>query len=282
MSIKIKLHFWPNKNCGFGHVSLTLTDESSYTKQIYISYAMGDNLLEDQHKHGVPSIDIILPSINDVTYDQIISKYNQSAYSPTQNHIKNPNYKKNYNLITNNCAHCVEYILFEAGYLKDKSDHKFALTPYEITKQAVAIQRQTILDTKHANTDEEKFKKANKLIENTLLRLKIKNKSKNIPSMKIKNKIQLLKKIACHGSQHSSNDFINKLIDVRKHIHGKTALELDQTLDCLGAHYNKTDETKKIEAKKPSNDANAFFQSPELNNELCQEIDGLDKNHSFN
>ncbi|MBV8802478.1 MAG: hypothetical protein JO131_05870, partial [Gammaproteobacteria bacterium] len=112
-SYLVEVYYWPNKNAGFGHVSVEMKDASSPNKRQYISWAMCNDIEDDIRKHIMDPIILTKVIESKKTYDDFFKSYKESKYYYEKD--KTVNYKGPYNTLTDNCVHCVQNILGFAG-----------------------------------------------------------------------------------------------------------------------------------------------------------------------
>lgn len=136
--LQATVYYWPNKNMGFGHVSMKvktlegyhhqLKDKSIIEKEsIYISWAMGNNYETDSIKHGIEPIKFeLIERSND--FNTFLNNYKKTDYFRSKTGGE-------YSFFKNNCAHCVAKMLKSAGYNIDLDDN-WILRPSEVAKKS--------------------------------------------------------------------------------------------------------------------------------------------------
>ena len=186
MPIQATIKYWNNKNMGFGHVAIEIADPTNSQKKFYISWATGNSLANDIQAHGMlQPVDIQLPaipgsfidfenSLKDSAYylpDRIITAMNTGVFATYTDEINV--YRNQYNVATNNCAHCVQSILKMAGY---PSSIFFHFTPFSAANKACLIgqivwrkQRMAVLHDETLQPNE----KIQKLIQLSIEALKL-------------------------------------------------------------------------------------------------------------
>lgn len=271
MAVQITVHFYGNKNGGFGHVALTINQIGDVTSTVfeskYISYAMCDRRDFDEEKHKIDPIDITLPPL-DISFRKVMETYDQSrfwyynAFEVEKGKPKRDSeeYRASYNILTNNCAHNVLFMLTTAGYLKGPFNQQTGTTPYQAVKAAIQAQRQFYL-----TNDMPLAKRIMALLENSIVRLQAKNSSKLIPSLKIKRKINMLlelqKYLANQDDESIATIYSKTIAALEDDLGGKTYLQLKEGLAFVEKELTKMNAgqndlpTKKKDAGTPSLDS---------------------------
>ena len=137
--------YWPNKNLGFGHTALFVHSNDNIKKDIYISYAMGNNYLLDINKHEMEPEKFTLPPLKRKNYDNFVKWYEESPYNYRKFNIyyfdTSERYGDQYSFLNNNCAHAVVNSLKAFGYKLKLTPH-WGLRPYEVKKEAKRLLKQ--------------------------------------------------------------------------------------------------------------------------------------------
>lgn len=158
-------------------------------------------------------------------------------------------------MFNNNCAHAVRSVLHFAGCIKDGPEKKWGLRPSQVALEAckialkgVAEERNQILMTKQGNVKI-------LLLENSIKRLKLKQKQKIIRSIpftgrKLAKEIKQLEALRNEALRNSCDqNLLSKLEPMLKSIGGKTGIELREIHQHLISN-NKTTSYKDIKEHK--------------------------------
>jgi hypothetical protein len=131
--------YWPNKNLGFGHVALEIYHQSQYPNyfpDIYLSWAMGNNIRTDLRKHEMEPERIKLPTFSLAKFKEVKKWFEDSHYRRIFD--KWEEYGMEYSMLNHNCAHAVWDGLKQCGYKLDVSSH-WGLRPAEIRDAALKL-----------------------------------------------------------------------------------------------------------------------------------------------
>lgn len=111
----VRILYWPNMNMGFGHVVLeAFPNKSSAIPEIYVSFAMGNDMLVDLQKHGMLPEVIELPTFSEENFHNFVNWFKSSPYIyPRQDGRR---YGDDYTLTGHNCAHAVLNCMEKFGY----------------------------------------------------------------------------------------------------------------------------------------------------------------------
>ncbi|MBM4253778.1 MAG: hypothetical protein FJ146_17565 [Deltaproteobacteria bacterium] len=129
----VELLYWDNKNLGFGHVAIAITNEVAASDDIYISYAMGNDYAVDRAKHGKDPERLPLPRPSAAAWSEFLLWYDQSPYA----HPFADDYGSDYDLLRHNCAHAALNVLRQLGYdLPIGGERPLALRPVQVYRAA--------------------------------------------------------------------------------------------------------------------------------------------------
>jgi len=154
MPLQVTLYYFPRR--GPGHVAASVCDPNAsrdtlHSSEQYITWGGRESYQADKEFYG-EAILIPLPII-DKDYNAFLSSHKDALYFLPSS--------KAYRLLENNCAHAIEQLLFDAGYLKEKPEKKTGRRPYSVTRNACKVAQQhlrlirdkKIIDAKATMTD---------------------------------------------------------------------------------------------------------------------------------
>jgi hypothetical protein len=138
--IKAEVIYYPTY---FGHIGIKVKN-STTSEELFYDFG-------GCHSHGYNCkaycdnpITIKLPDIKTDWYE-FVAKVKATCYDTSNVASDDPNTPeiKNYNILTNNCAHATQQILYMAGYIEKQPSRNFALTPYQVALQASSLGHRT-------------------------------------------------------------------------------------------------------------------------------------------
>lgn len=142
MSLKVVVYIWPIDGEFYkaGHVSATVINLNNPSESTYFSFGSDTPSLEEDRKiNKREPVAIELPMTSKL-YSAFITDYEQQPY-----HVDAPQKEKNYQILTNNCAHNTDKILRLCGYaieekLTDTLPLTFGYKIYNFAKMALKKQ----------------------------------------------------------------------------------------------------------------------------------------------